>query len=390
MGAVVAHDVRRALHKRKDYRLLQIHLALNAGDEVEAQNDIKTAQEFHEAGQSAFENGDVEDAAEQFETAARLMEKSFAALTDITEYRALLLRLGEARLAGGDDEGANESFERAAIFRVRGWEAPLGPDALNALEQARQGVADRETGAIAVETDPAHAEIWVNGRYSGISPVTVTMLPVGEHVITVAKAGFARVTSTARAADDTLRNAEIMLQPARRKLLYDQLVEQLTGELQRLDLSVALPGSDTKGGRHRVVSAKGLGSLLLGDVGVVVKTTRSETQTFGEENARVDLYLFDPLARRLLHRVHTTLDLSVRPKQEMADLVDALLDIDYGVALGGSPTDPTESYDGPLTRKWWFWTAIGVGTLGAVATAIVATREEPPPAPSTGSMVVRF
>ena len=111
--ARVAHDVRRALNKRTDYKLMQIHGALNAGDEVEAQNDIKTAQGFHEAGQNSFDAGEVEDASEQFESAARLMEKSFATLTDITEYRALLLRLGEARLATGDRRGAAGASEEA-------------------------------------------------------------------------------------------------------------------------------------------------------------------------------------------------------------------------------------------------------------------------------------
>ena len=74
----------------------------------------------------------------------------------------------------------------------------------------------------------------------------------------------------------------------------------------------------------------------------------------------------------------------------MVELVGHLLDIDYGVALGGSPVKPVDSYDGPLTSKWWFWSAIGVGTIGAVTAAIMSTQEDPPPAPTTGSMIVRF
>ena len=74
----------------------------------------------------------------------------------------------------------------------------------------------------------------------------------------------------------------------------------------------------------------------------------------------------------------------------MVQLVGHLLDIDYGVALGGSPVKPVDSYDGPLTSKWWFWSAIGVGTIGAVTAAIMSTQEDPPPAPTSGSMIVRF
>jgi tetratricopeptide (TPR) repeat protein len=372
--ARVAHDVRRALHKRKDYTLFQIHSALNAGDEVEAQNNIKTAQGFHDAGQVAFESGDVEDASDQLESAARLMEKSFAALTDITEYRALLLRLGEARLANGDEAAAARALERAVTFRARGWEAPLGPDASEALERARVAVAALPTGAVSITTDPDSAEVWVNGRYSGIAPITVTGLTVGEHVISVARAGYARSTSTIQSSDEELNAIEITLDPARRKRLYDQLLNGLRAEIDRPQ------GPKTE----NVASAKTLGSLLLGEVGVVVSTSGPE------DNARIDLYLFDPLARRLLSRASTTLDISRRQKDAMVKLVDQLLDIDYGLALGGSPKAAVDTYDGPLTGKWWFWTAIGAGTLGAVTAAILATQEDPPPDPTTGSMIIRF
>ncbi len=372
--ARVAHDVRRALGKRKDYKLMQIHGALNAGDEVEAQNDIKTAQGFHEAGQRSFDAGEVEDASEQFESAARLMEKSFATLADITEYRALLLRLGETRLAAGDARGAAMAFERAVLFRARGWEAPLGADATEELENAREVIENRATGAVSITTEPENAEVWVNGRYSGVAPLTVTSLSVGEHVISVAKEGYGRKTSTISCAGDELNETEVTLDPARRKPLFDQMVSALRDEVNR----------PTGPRRENVEATKGLGSLLLGEVGVLISTSGPV------ERARVDLYLVDPVSRRFLNHVSRTLDISYRQKAAMVDLVGHLLDIDYGVALGGSPVGPVDSYDGPLTSKWWFWSVIGAGTVGAVTAAILSTQEEPPPAPTTGSMIVRF
>lgn len=372
--ARIAHDVRRALGKRNDYKLMQIHGALNAGDEVEAQNDIKTAQGFHEAGQTSFDGGEIEDASEQFESAARLMEKSFATLSDITEYRALLLRLGETRLAMGDQAGAELAFERAVLFRARGWEAPLGADATEALEAAREVIERRATGAVSIHTEPPNAEVWVNGRYSGISPLTVTSLSIGEHVVSVAKESYARKTATVRCADDELNETEVTLDPARRKPLYDQLVSGLRAEVNR----------PTGPRRENVNATKGLGSLLLGEVGVLVATSGPV------DRARVDLYLVDPVSRRFLNQVSRTLDISVRQKAAMVDLVGHLLDIDYGVALGGSPVGPVDSYDGPLTSKWWFWSVIGAGTIGAVTAAILSTQEDPPAAPTTGSMIVRF
>jgi hypothetical protein len=39
---------------------------------------------------------------------------------------------------------------------------------------------------------------------------------------------------------------------------------------------------------------------------------------------------------------------------------------------------PNKAVDTPITRKWWFWTLIGVGIAGGAAVAIVAASSTTP------------
>ena len=375
-NARVTHDVVRALHKHPDYAVRDLHAALNAGDEVDAQNDIKTAQAFHRAGQDALARGDVDDAVEQLESASRLMEKSIAVLGDPAEFRTLLLNLGMAHLQNRDRRAAKRVFQRAVAFRARDDDAALTPAAARALGEARTRDSLLPRGAVAIESDPPHAEIWVDGRYKGVTPTTAAGLTEGSHVVAIQKVGYARRTVMVRASAEGLLSEDVTLGKARRKPLYDQMVDRLREEILRIG-----PTRPTGGDGVRE-----LGSLFLADVGVIVQTGGSGAQK------QVTLHLFDAKTRRLLNRVSEQVDWSRRNKEAIAALVGRLVDIDYATALGGAPTPqgPGAGSDG-VTGRWWFWTAVGAGVLGAATLAAVLLGDEDPAAPpTTGSLVITF
>jgi TonB family protein len=47
-----------------------------------------------------------------------------------------------------------------------------------------------------VETEPEDAEVWLNGRLAGLSPIELIGLPVGEHFVRVSKKGYATATES--------------------------------------------------------------------------------------------------------------------------------------------------------------------------------------------------
>lgn len=379
-NAEIAREVARALRKHPGYPVKDIHALLNAGGEVEEQNNIKTGQAFHQAGVAALAAGDAEDAAEQLESAATLLEASFAFLRNVEEYRQLLLRLGVARHSQDDEAGAREAFSRAMLFRAEPTSVPLG-EAQALYDGAAADLAAKELGAIVIATEPPHAEVYVNGRYRGISPATVAALPIGTHLVAIFKPGWARRTATVTSSSTTLSAHTLALDPARRQLPFDQLRQDLVGEI------AALSDTHKEGGD----GVRAAGALLFSEVAIVVRST-------GDRDAkRVELFAFDTRSRRLLNRAAAQVDWRSRNKEAIAALITDLLDFDYAVSLGGAAADPgatppaAEEEDSVVT-KWWFWTIVGVGVAGVAAgtAAAVVLSDEGAAPPTTGSMAIQF
>ncbi|MEC9072801.1 MAG: PEGA domain-containing protein, partial [Myxococcota bacterium] len=224
-NAQIRHEVIRAVRRHEDYDIRNVDSILNAGAEADEQSNIRTAMAFKEAGIEALERGDASEASDQLENAAGLIERHFGQLPDVKTYRELLLLLGDAQLSAGLGEVARETFNRAALFRARPADAPGGmsTDAEAALNKAVAQMAEMAPGAISLTTSPAHAEVWLNGRYKGITPKTVAGLPAGKHILVIRKPGYVRQTQQVRADPDELTTYSFDMEPSRKKPVWDQL-----------------------------------------------------------------------------------------------------------------------------------------------------------------------
>jgi len=373
-NAEILHDVRLAIQAHANYRLKDLHAVLNAGGEVQDQNNVKTAEAFVKAGRAAAKAGDYEDAAEQFESAAQLMEQSYALLPNARSFQDLLLQLGAARLASGDKSGAEAAFKRAAILRADLSRTDVGQTAAQAYEDAKASVAELGLGAATITTVPPAAEVYVDGRYKGISPATVAGLRAGPHMVAVFKTGFARQSAQIQVSSDEMTDETIELKAARRKLLFDQLKGQLTAELDKLQ------GTPPRGGD----GVRQIAALLFSETAVIVRLSGAP------EAKKVELFAFDTGSQILLHKVSGTVDWSYRNKAAIRKLVSKLLSFDYAVALGGDREGTAGAGGGGITSKWWFWTLVGVGVAGVTAGVVLAALpgEEPPPFPKDGSGAV--
>ena len=375
----ILYEAAFALARVPGYDVKDVDAILNAGAAANQMSDVRTAQGFHKVGVEAFAGGKYEEAVEQLESAARLMEQSYAFLSDFSEYGAVLLELAAAKLRA-NEEGAEATFERAAIIKADLSATTLPQEFAQQYEEAKARVKTRALGAIEITSSPAHAEVWVDGRFRGIAPTTVAGLREGEHYVVVRRTGYLPKTIIARAKAGEPSEHAVELTASRKKPLLDQLRQRLGEDIDNLDTD------RTKGGD----GVRQLGSLLFSELGVVIKTS-------GPPAAKqLDMYFFHAPTRTLLNEVHAKLDWSYRNRKAIQRLVQQLVDIDFVKALGGDTTDPIadNADDGAVVTKWWFWTIIGVVVAGgATVAAVLLTQEDDTPPFSkngTGALVIQF
>ena len=379
-AVAVLYELNRALRQIEGYRVKDVDTILSAGDASSEKANIRTAQEFYRSGLTFAEQGEWEDAAEKFEDAGRLMEQHFAYLSvaEVGDYRALLLKLAEALDADGEGERAAEVLQKAVLMKARPDGVALNEKTREAYNKAKQVVKTRSLGAIEVETEPAHAEIWVDGRFRGVSPATVAGLRQGQHILTIRKPGYLRSTQDFELTTSDSTEIEVSLKASARQILHSQLRERLAGELDELS-----GDGDVTGGE----GVRQVGSLLFSELAIIARVS-------GEGNQlTVALHLFHTGTQQQLNAVTQVVDWSYRNRKAVKSLIVGLVDIDYEKALGGGVLDP-QLQEAGVTSKWWFWTLIGVAAAGATTAVVLLTmpEDEPPPYDrnGNGAIVIGF
>lgn len=163
------------------------------GDE-EAEASLKRAEKGYEESAKAFDGNDLEDAERKLRATLKEYQKAAGALKAcdhycdaMAMYAAALQRRGdteEAKLTLVDLLALEPSFE-VDVKRLGKELVSLKAQVANSRSAAFRGNAN-------VKTRPAGARIYVDGEFKGFSPMTVSTLPVGKHLVRMERPGFHR------------------------------------------------------------------------------------------------------------------------------------------------------------------------------------------------------
>ncbi|MCA9517511.1 MAG: PEGA domain-containing protein [Myxococcales bacterium] len=374
-------EVQRAVEEhvnaegKRDYQLKDPNPILNAGGEAQDRQNIATAKGFLDAGQASMQAEDFEDAVDQLGSAVNLLETSYGVLEDRSVYQSALLLLGEARRRRGDKAGALQAFRRAATIKT---DAEGLSDAGRALfAQAAKELESSPAGAVQVNTEPPYAEVYVDGKFRGLSPRLVAGLAEGSHIVSVNKVGFARTSKRVDVSSTKMAHEELKLEPARRALLLDELKPKLAAEIDAAKGDVPVGGA----------AVEELGKLFRTETALIVRLEGPETQK------SLGLYLFHTETKRLVSKVEIAeVDWSFKNKAAVDAAVKRVFDVNWTEALGGEVAEEPDDDGGSVTSEWWFWTLIGAAVAGGTVAAILLTQDDasPPPYDHDGSGAVVF
>ena len=384
--AAAAAGIARALRYSKqhpDYKVQNLHGVLNTGGESDHLANIQNGTSYYESGRKAMRQGDIDEAVIQLSDAATLLERSFVYLPKTKTYKTLLLHLGEAQLSNDLKKAAKQSFARAVLMGAKAKWVPLEANALALFNKVKKSVHMRPSGTIEVITEPPNVEVYVDGRFRGVSPMNIENVLEGKHIVTLKKLGFKRITKTVEVSSEE-ETTEVFedLEYARRHILMKQLFAKLPN-------AVALAErADNKTGGDAINLVK---RMLRCEVAVVLRIKSVD------DAQEIEAMVFDTVSKRLLNKRTELIPLqsNLRNRTAFRAFTKKLMDFDYAIALGGA-TDPgpTVVQEGGIVSKWWFWTAIGAVVVGATAGGVYAAmnQEEPPPFAKDGSgaMVISF
>jgi hypothetical protein len=328
-----------------------------------------------EQGQQAFLDMRLPAALKALDKAVEGFSAGFGHLAHTGPLVEALLTLGAARAATGDAAGARKAFVGALHLRADADVADVSSmdEVAAAFAAAKGEVRAGRTGNLYLDSEPAEAEAWLDGRYLGPTPYDETGVATGLHWVVVRKAGYERRSAMVDVPDGgtaSVRGSDMALAASRRRPLYESALAKLA-----------------RGGPERVPKdgIEDLKALFLSDLLLV----------FDPGPGGLSASLWD---LETMERTWSGVDAAAASgygRGAALDLVARAMDSLEARARVQESGAATMKARGGIASKWWFWTVLGVVVVGGVAAAVLLTRDtgggpEGLPQDGSGAVIVRF
>jgi tetratricopeptide (TPR) repeat protein len=191
-ASMLNHLARENFTRAKEFELVDLRAFLNEGASDPRLAARAKALELLKNGKEQYDNLELDAAIEALEKAVEQFKKAAGRLGDGREYLETLLYLGAAYILSGDNEQGTEKFRTVAMFDKRkSLDAKaFPPSMIEIFGRVKEEVASAPTGTVLVKSTPPAAEVYLNGVFKGITPVTLVKIPEGSHFMRLEKDGF--------------------------------------------------------------------------------------------------------------------------------------------------------------------------------------------------------
>jgi PEGA domain-containing protein len=383
-AAVLNHLARENLGRAEDFDLVDIRKFLNQGASDPRIDAHAKAIELTKSGKNQYDDLELDGAIDQLNKAIELYQKAAGRLGDGKEYLDALLFLGAAYILSGDNERGTFSFRTVAMFDKRKTidTKVFPPSMIEIFNQVREEVAASPVGTVQVKSTPPAAEVYLNGVYKGITPLTLVKVPEGTHFVRMEKDGFLPWGQRVDFYATHEETSEASLQPSPQFSTFINKTKPLLGELDedppekgplafgawlKVEKFVAIKVKQ----RGDEVSAEAV-LIQMAPPKMLSRKTASFNLTRSNFLARADAF-FSSLYRNV--KMPTAEGGGKKGGQLAVAVARCNSDSDCAV---GEVCDSASSRCIPYApeadafyEKWWFWTIIGGGLAVAGGTAVM-------------------
>ncbi len=227
----VAVDVARIAHETlaadRDVRQLDVESVLDGGDPLWVEK-LAAAEAARKKGQVALEAVELPVAAETFADALVAYEQAIAGLKELTPLVETLGQQGVVFALQGDKKGAQQAFARALALDAA-WRPNEGAPskARSMFEAAAKAQKSAGQGTLTVYGSTGAAEVWVDGVFRGVAPLTVDV-GTGRHYVRVARDGYLTWGGAAEVRRGSEATVQATLRPTSRLAKLEELSLRVT------------------------------------------------------------------------------------------------------------------------------------------------------------------
>jgi hypothetical protein len=396
---------RDAIEASPDYSLgnaEQVMFGIPAG----AYDFRQEARALFEEAQADYAEFEFEPAVEKLELALGKLEEGAAYLEDLTLATNILYYLGVIHMFNMEEKKSNEAFLRAYVLAPESEPDPtiFNPEMIQMFKDATAQVFSLGTGSLSISSEPSASRVYLDGRYMGVTPLSIDNVVAGKHFVRIVHPGFQYWGTVAEVQSGQTRTLDAKLFPAYNASKIFTMAEGLPALLSK-GIDVANPS--LKG----MADQLGVEQLLIIWITSADATSVSATWLVYDKpsGAMIAQRQGDslPVQDGALSMMGDELTRNTLAAGLQADAMGGTGEItvigppvtgeggETGVGTGDG-TEPSDK-DG-IVKKWWFWVAlvggaaaIGGATAAGVCLGTDACQAEGPGGPGgTGDIILEF
>lgn len=345
-------------------------------------DQVELARTTLQNGRDALQNLEIDQAITQISDA---VDQLVAVLPYIKkqELADAMMFLATAQHQKGNNRAVEQTLKRLLTWRTTyQLDTDLFPQALAApLEAARAEVAKLPQGQLKALSEPAGAQVFVDGEFAGVAPLLVSNLAVGEHYVTFKKLGYKRGLRVANVTPNVPVQVLGKVDRAEKYLLVEQAISRVGPKMGESPLNSVVDN---------------LRETLFLDHTVFLKIGKAGSLSTSTNEVAVSAYLYDLRSRKLLNQKTDKIRVTggVPADGAMAALAEQVytgVNLEQQLEVPVEPPTPVVEKATPLYKRWWFWTAIGVIAAGGAAAIAVGVTSQTPSCPEghscTGELI---
>lgn len=354
--------VRDYLRGKGLYTNVPVNTQLGDNGPAGEQPMLKKVDGFLTEATRSFDKGSYETAIENLDSAQTALAPWLDLRDGQTRFERVLALTAASYILNGEKKDGREVFQRLLQINpkadFKGYD--FNDEVTDEIAKAKSGLADAPKGAIAVNSDPSGASVFIDGQFRGPTPIQIDGLVVGEHSVKVSEPGLKDVVN--------------------KITVYEGMTKTLSAKPEQtsrlIDYKAALNGISTRF-EHKAMWRS------VQEMNGVLKNDRLLLLRVEETNGRLGLsaYYYD-MAKKQFKTASTRFDLADEEfNAATVSFLDSLFDDDLTswqstffkeaksapVAAGGKT---------PVYKQWWLWTIVGVVVAGAAVGALVPTLKK--------------
>ncbi|MCP3061857.1 PEGA domain-containing protein [Myxococcus sp. K38C18041901] len=204
-AARLAYWAEQSVARSGRLELVRLSEALDVQGKAEREAKAAEGAQAMKDGQAAYDELDTQKALERFDVAAKAFEAGDLSRGFGDFVRARVMKAA-SQVANGENAAAQLEIRAVLAVDPRAQFSSnfFPPDEMSFVDKERKAALAGSTVALTVRTEPVPAQVYVDGQFRGVSPVSLSGLTAADHFVTVMAPGYELEQRRAREGETAL------------------------------------------------------------------------------------------------------------------------------------------------------------------------------------------